>query len=126
MSDRLAIHKLLEGGIDNTKIRDFLRAHSFPVIEGEHATFVWYGFAHQVYLRHWVYGLETSNELTRIENTDLWHLTLEIPRESRVEYKFEVHDHLYPPSPPFSLVHTNYDTIRVIFCLFNLQIHMNE
>ena len=93
MSDRLAIHKLLEGDVDNTKIRDFLRAHSFPVIEGEHATFVWYGFAHQVYLRHWVYGLETSNELTRIENTDLWHLTLEIPRESRVEYKFEVHDH---------------------------------
>ena len=93
MSEQLAIYRLQEGGVDNGKIHQFLSTHDFPIIEGEHATFVWYGFAHQIYLRHWVYGLETSNELNRIENTDLWYLTLEIPRESRVEYKFEVHDH---------------------------------
>jgi hypothetical protein len=33
-----------------------------------------------VNLRHWVYGLESSQALNRVEGTDLWHLTLEIRR----------------------------------------------
>jgi enterochelin esterase family protein len=49
------------------------------------------GDATQVNLRHWVYGLESSNELTRAPNSDLWYLTIEIPPNSRVEYKFELH-----------------------------------
>jgi enterochelin esterase family protein len=93
MSTQLAIHALLNTDVSLEQIRDFLRAHSFPVVEGEQVTFVWFGSAHKIYLRHWVYGLETSTELQRVENTDLWYLILEIPCGSRVEYKFEVHDH---------------------------------
>ena len=49
------------------------------------------GQADGVSLRHWVYGLESSTALSRVPGTDLWYLTLEIPRASRVEYKLEIH-----------------------------------
>jgi hypothetical protein len=51
------------------------------------------GDADGVNLRHWIFGLESSNALARLPNTDLWYLVLEIPPKSRVEYKFEVHRH---------------------------------
>jgi hypothetical protein len=60
-------------------------------VEGGSVTFVFRGEADGVNLRHWVFGLESSNALARLPNTDLWYLTLEIPPKSRVEYKYEVH-----------------------------------
>jgi len=93
MNTQLAIQSLTDTGATLEQIHQFLATHRFPIVEGEQVTFVWFSAAHKVYLRHWVYGLETSNELHRIPHTDLWYLTLEIPRGSRVEYKFEVHDH---------------------------------
>ncbi|MCS6858488.1 MAG: alpha/beta hydrolase-fold protein, partial [Sandaracinaceae bacterium] len=61
------------------------------IVEGRNVTFVWRGEADAVKLRHWIYGLESAQPLQRIEGTDLWHLVLEIPERSRVEYKFEIH-----------------------------------
>ncbi|PRQ02978.1 Enterochelin esterase [Enhygromyxa salina] len=68
----------------------WVKARSFPLVEGKSATFVWRGEADEVRLRHFIFGLETSQPLERIDGTDLWHLEVEIPPRSRVEYKFEV------------------------------------
>ncbi len=87
----LSIQQLIEGKPDAAKVDAFLRDRTFPLVEGQTVTFVWRGDVDAVNLRHWVYGLESKNALTRVENTDLWYLTLDIPRNSRVEYKFEVH-----------------------------------
>jgi enterochelin esterase family protein len=88
---RLAIEELLAHAPTPQKVKAFLGAYKFPIVEGTSVTFVWHGHADAVTLRHWIYGLETSNSLTQVQGTDLWHLTLEIPRQSRVEYKYEVH-----------------------------------
>lgn len=93
MSTPLAIHSLLDGHADGGKVDAFLANRSFPLVEGPNVTFIWRGEAEGVSLRHWIYGLETSNSLTRVPNTDLFYLTLDIPPKSRVEYKYEVHRH---------------------------------
>ncbi len=89
----LAIQTLLDGHANGHKVDAFLDGKSFPLVEGTNVTFVYRGEAEGVSLRHWIYGLETSNSLVRIANTDLWHLTLDIPPQSRVEYKLEIHRH---------------------------------
>jgi enterochelin esterase family protein len=68
----------------------FIAAHDFPMVEGEAITFVYRGDAEAVHLKHWVYGLPSSQPLSRVKKTDLWYLTLELPSGSRVEYKLEV------------------------------------
>jgi enterochelin esterase family protein len=68
----------------------FVASHAFPLVEGTSITFVYRGEADAVHLKHWVYGLSTSQPLGRVPDTDLWHLTLELPARSRVEYKLEV------------------------------------
>jgi enterochelin esterase family protein len=46
--------------------------------------------ADEVNLRHWVYGLASSQPFRRIPGTELWYLILDLPKGSRVEYKLEV------------------------------------
>lgn len=91
MTQHRAIDELISAWGDAGKLRAFLNAHTFPLVEDSHVTFVWMGQAEAVNVRHWVYGLESSTTLTRAPNTDIWHLTLEIPGNSRVEYKYEIH-----------------------------------
>jgi enterochelin esterase-like enzyme len=71
-------------------IDEFVASHDFPMTEPSGVTFVYRGDADAVYLRQWVYGLSSSVPLHRAQGTDLWHLFLEIPEGSRIEYKFEV------------------------------------
>lgn len=87
----LAIQSLLDGKADAEKVDAFMKGRSFPIVEGREVTVVWRGEADAVSLRHWIFGLESSTSLARIPNTDLWHITLEIPPCSRVEYKLEIH-----------------------------------
>lgn len=88
---KLAIQSLLaHGPVDAAAIDKFLKAHSFPLIEGRNATFVYRGPGDQVNLRHWVFGLGSSQPFTRVGHTDFWYHTLELPPQSRVEYKLEV------------------------------------
>ncbi len=68
----------------------FLAGHAFPLVEGTSATFVYRGQADRVLLRHFIFGLPTTLPLKRLAGTDLWSVTLEIPKGSRIEYKFEV------------------------------------
>jgi enterochelin esterase-like enzyme len=88
-----AIDALIGCWHDPDAVKGFLVRHSFPLVEGSLVTFVWIGQAESVSLRHWIYGLESATNLVRAENTDIWHLTVEIPPNSRVEYKFELHRH---------------------------------
>ena len=76
--------------LDHAAIDAFIRDHEFPIVEGRTVTFIYRGHGDAVSLRHWVYGLPSQQAFTRVGSTDLWHLTLELPEESRVEYKIEV------------------------------------
>lgn len=87
----LAIAEMVQASAPSTHAIDgFLARHEFPLAEGGKVTFVFRGEADEVRLRHWVYGLSTSEKLHRIRGTDLWYYVLELPEKSRVEYKLEV------------------------------------
>lgn len=72
-------------------IEDFIGENGpFPILDGGRATFVFVGPAKEVRWQHWIFGLPTSQEFNRVEGTDLWHLTVELRRNSRIEYKLLV------------------------------------
>ena len=56
----------------------FFAGRSFPIVDGSHITIVWRGEAEGVHLKHWVYGLPSSQALHRLEGTDVWHLSLNL------------------------------------------------
>lgn len=85
-----AIAELATGPRTPEAVEEFFATHSFPIVEGTSITIVWRGEAQAVHLKHWVYGLPSSQSLERIEGTDVWHRTLQLPEGSRVEYKLEV------------------------------------
>jgi enterochelin esterase-like enzyme len=88
----LAIQELRRRTVlSSTELELFLQTNSFPLVEGQSVTFVWRGIAEHVHLRHWIYGLPSSQPLRRMEGTDLWFLSIDLPPGSRVEYKFEVY-----------------------------------
>ncbi|MDX1577249.1 MAG: alpha/beta hydrolase-fold protein [Gemmatimonadota bacterium] len=81
----------LEGRIDEPgAIDEFLERHDFPLAEPPLYTFVYRGSADLVRLRHWVQALPSSQPFRRLGSSDLWVHTLELPDDSRVEYKIEV------------------------------------
>lgn len=87
----LAIDQLLAGGTPSQEAIDrFLDEHHCPIVEDNFVTFVYRGDADGVRLQHFIFGLETSQPFHRVDGTDLWHLTLEIPRRSNVQYKLNV------------------------------------
>ncbi len=71
-------------------IDGFVAAHSFPLIEGRNCTFVFRGAVDSVKLRHWIYGLASTQDFQSLPGTDFWYLVLELPERSRVEYKLEI------------------------------------
>jgi enterochelin esterase-like enzyme len=85
-----AILSLMNGPKTREHVDAFMKANTFPIVAGSSCTFVWRGEAEAVHLKHWVFGLPSSQSLARIEGTDVWHLTLQLPPKSRVEYKLEV------------------------------------
>ena len=81
----------LQTGLRDVDINAWFQGREFPIVEGHNAAFVWRGKVDGVTLRHFIYGLESAQPLSRIEGTDVWYLVMEIPPKSRVEYKFEIH-----------------------------------
>lgn len=73
-------------------LEKFVVEHSFPLVSQQTVTFFfWDGQpVDQVFLIHWVFGLESRQPFQRIEGTDALFLSLELPRGARIEYKFEV------------------------------------
>jgi len=89
----LAIHELAaRDALDESDIDAFIERHDFPLVEGPSVTFVFRGHVDKVNLKHWVFGLESTLPLLRLGDTDLWHLTLELPKRSRIEYKFDIYN----------------------------------
>jgi enterochelin esterase-like enzyme len=84
------IQELFTGNPTRDQVDHFVRQNTFPIVEGNHVTFVYVGEAHHVELRHWVYGLPSNIPLNRAGESELWSLTLELPEGSRIEYKFGV------------------------------------
>ena len=76
--------------LDGGAIDEFLAATPVPIVEGSNCTFLWRGAAEEVRLRHWIFGLSTAQPFRRLDESDLWFLTMELPARSRVEYKIEV------------------------------------
>ncbi len=89
-SMKLAIEEFMEGARTPEAVQQFLDSHQLPIVRDGTITFLWRGEADAVHLRHWIYGLASSQDLQRIDGTDLWHLSLPLPPGSRVEYKFEI------------------------------------
>ncbi len=86
-----AIEALLADGTPTREQVDaFIAEHTFPLVEGAQVTFMYRGEASAVSLQHWIYGLESSKQFTRIKGTDVWYIVFTMRRESRVEYKFLV------------------------------------
>lgn len=77
----------------NSILADFVRSHTFPLVhEGRATFFFWDGEpADAIYLLHWVHGLESRQAFIRIENTDAYCLSVDLPNAGRVEYKLELH-----------------------------------
>jgi len=84
----LAIEQLSHAQPDAGKIDAFLHDHTFPIVEGRQVTFIYRGPGQEVFLQHWIQALPQQQSLSRLQGTDLWHLTLELPRNARIEYKF--------------------------------------
>lgn len=88
---KLDIRALYAGPTPSAEeIDKILAEHSFPEVDGTRATFAYRGEADEVHLRHWIYGLPSSQPFRRLGDSDLWLLTMEVPLESRVEYKIEL------------------------------------
>jgi enterochelin esterase family protein len=84
------IRELEQKRFDPGAIDAFLNSRTFPIVEGTAVTFVFRGHADQVLLRHWIYGLPASQAFQRLHGTDVWFLTITVPRGSRIEYKIEL------------------------------------
>ncbi len=81
---------LADGPPTPEAIGAFLGRHAFPLVEGTQTAFVYRGEADAVYLQHFIFGLPTSQPLHRVPGTDLWHLEIELPTQSRMQYKLNV------------------------------------
>lgn len=78
-----------DGPPDTQAVQRFLNDNSFPLVDEGTATFVYQGDAERVLLRCWIAGLNTAQPLIRIEETDLWAVSIDLPAGSRIEYKLE-------------------------------------
>jgi len=59
-------------------------------VQPGNVTFVYRGVADEVLLRRWIAGVDTAQPLQPLAGCDLWALTMDLPDNSRFEYKFEV------------------------------------
>jgi enterochelin esterase-like enzyme len=71
-------------------VEAFLAGKKFPLVHEKTCTFVFHGRATRVALRHFIFGLPTSQTFTRVADSDFWYHELELPERSRVEYKLEI------------------------------------
>ena len=82
-----------KGAPSNADIDAFLNEQQFPLVDGSDVTFVYRGDAEAVYLRCWISGLDTAQPFQALQGTNLWAATIDLPKGSRIEYKFEVLAH---------------------------------
>ncbi len=78
-----------DGAPTREAIDSFIEERQFPLVDERGVTFVFHGKADRVNLRHFIYGLPSSQPLQRVEGADLWHIEVDLPKGSRLEYKIE-------------------------------------
>ncbi len=78
-----------DGPPDAEAITRFIEENSFPLVDEHDITFLYRGDAERVQLRCWISGLSAAQPFERIEGTDLWAMSMELPPGSRIEYKIE-------------------------------------
>ena len=77
---KLAIEALVSTrALDPETIDRFFAEHTFPIVEGNHVTFVYQGAADAVYLHIWIYGLPSAQPFRRIGSSNVWYLIQELP-----------------------------------------------
>lgn len=76
--------------LSEASVQSFVDNHTFPLQKGSRTTFVFHGPAEAVKFQHWLDGSPNSQVFRRQGDLDLWHLTLHLPEDSRIEYKLEV------------------------------------
>jgi enterochelin esterase family protein len=79
-----------KGAPTAAQLDEFIHDTDFPLVDGRDVTFVYRGRADAVFLRCWIAGLDTAQPFQPLSGTDLWAATIELPKGSRIEYKFEV------------------------------------
>ncbi|MGH8310225.1 MAG: alpha/beta hydrolase-fold protein, partial [Steroidobacteraceae bacterium] len=86
-----ALRELLSDGSPTAAAIDgFIAANEFPLVDRTGVTFVYRGDVNSVLLRSWIHGLPTAQPLERVAETDLWLLRIDLPPNSRIEYKLDV------------------------------------
>ncbi|NNC77828.1 MAG: enterochelin esterase, partial [Woeseiaceae bacterium] len=86
-----ALRKLFRKGPPTpAEIDGFLADTTFPLVDERDVTFVYRGDVEAVYLRCWISGLDTAQPFQPLTGTNLWAATIDLPKGSRIEYKFEV------------------------------------
>lgn len=86
-----SLRKLVRKRAPNAKEIDaFVGASEFPLVDGSDITFVYRGSADSISLRCWISGFNAAQPFQRLQDTDLWALSIELPLGSRIEYKFEL------------------------------------
>lgn len=76
--------------LDAGEVDAFLGRHQVPIVEGPMCTFLFRGRADAVAVRHRIVNQPQHVPMRRLEGTDLWYVTIELPAHSRVEYQIEV------------------------------------
>jgi enterochelin esterase family protein len=71
-------------------LQRFLERHRVPIQAEGLTTFVFVGAADRVDLEHWIYGLPGTQPFDHVPGTNLWHLSVDLPAESRIEYKLGI------------------------------------
>lgn len=71
----------------------FVTEHTFPLTRGGRATYFWWDGEplDQLFLLHWINGLESRVPFQRIPNTHAWFVSVDYPPAGRIEYKLELH-----------------------------------
>ena len=88
---RAQIKSLVRNGqVSPRRLDRFLGANEWPLVGEGGVIFGYRGEADAVLLQHWICGLPTSQSFCRLGESDFWFLELELPAESRIEYKIEV------------------------------------
>lgn len=86
-----ALAALAQQGTPSPQAIDaFLQGREFPLVDRGGVTFVYRGQADAVLLRMFISGLPAAQPLQRIGDSELWVLRLDLPEQSRFEYKFEL------------------------------------
>jgi enterochelin esterase-like enzyme len=88
---RLAINRLkATKPLDADAVERFLTGRETPIVEGATCTFLWRGEADEAWVCQRIVNLPDRIPMRRLRGTDLWHVGLELPTGSRVEYQIEV------------------------------------